>query len=212
WRRIKWLAAVLLVVFFWSSETFGLWDAPRATAWLIAGYFAAALVVDSRWRGASFCKYVCPIGQFQFVTSLVSPLEVKVREAAVCAGCKTHDCLKGNARQRGCEMDLYLPRKSGNLDCTFCLDCARACPPDNVGILAGTPGLDIVRDPQRASIGRLARRPDIAALGLVFVFAAFANAAMMVGPISDWRERLATRLNLASIFPVTSVLFFCTLI
>jgi len=146
------------------------------------------------------------------VASLVSPLEVKVRESSICAGCKTHDCLRGNAKQRGCEMDLYLPRKSGNLDCTFCLDCVRACPHDNVGVMGTAPGLEIVRDPQRASIGRLSRRPDIAALGLVFVFAAFANAAMMVAPISNWRDHLASNLNLTSNLPVTSVLFFFALI
>jgi hypothetical protein len=47
---------------------------------------------------------------------------------------------------------------------------------------------------------------------LVFVFAAFANAAMMVGPISDWQEQLTSRMNLASTVPVTSVLFFFALI
>jgi hypothetical protein len=88
----------------------------------------------------------------------------------------------------------------------------RACPHDNIGIMAIAPGLEVVRDPQRASIGRLSRRPDIAALGLVFVFAAFANAAMMVAPISNWRDHLATRLNLTSILPVTSALFIFALI
>jgi cytochrome c oxidase assembly factor CtaG len=210
--RSKWLAIGLLVLFFWAYEAFNLWDKPIWTAWLIINYFLIAFLIDALFSGASFCKYVCPIGQFQFVTSLVSPLEVKVREPGVCAACKTHDCLRGNARQRGCEMDLYLPRKSGNLDCTFCLDCVRACTHDNVGIMAVAPGLDIVRDPQRASLGRFSRRPDVAALGLVFVFAAFANAAMMVGPISNWRDVLAARLDLASILPLISVLFFLALI
>jgi len=210
--RSKWLSIALLALFFWSYEAFSLWDKPIWTAWLIINYFLIALVIDALFSGASFCKYVCPIGQFQFVASLVSPLEVKVREPGICASCKTHDCLRGNERQRGCEMDLYLPRKSGNLDCTFCLDCVRACPHDNVGVMATAPGLDVVRDPQRSSIGRLSRRPDIAALGLVFVFAAFANAAFMVTPISNWRDQLATRLNLPSILPVTTALFFLALI
>ena len=210
--RSKWLAIGLLVLFFWSYEAFSLWDKPIWTAWLIINYFLIAFAIDALFSGASFCKYVCPIGQFQFVASLVSPLEVKVREPGICAGCKTHDCLRGNARQRGCEMDLYLPRKSGNFDCTFCLDCVRACPHDNVGVMGVPPGLDIVRDPQRASVGRFSRRSDIAALGLVFVFAAFANAAMMVGSISDWRDRLATRPDLGSTVPITSGLFFIALI
>jgi cytochrome c oxidase assembly factor CtaG/ferredoxin len=206
--RSKWLAVVLLVLFFWAYEAFNLWDKPIWTAWLIINYFLIAFAIDALFSGASFCKYVCPIGQFQFVASLVSPLEVKVREPSVCTSCKTHDCLRGNAQQRGCEMNLYLPRKSGNLDCTFCLDCVRACPHDNVGIMATAPGLEVVRDPQRASIGRLSSRSDIAALGLVFVFAAFVNAAMMVAPISNWRDRFAARLNLTSILPATSIFFF----
>jgi polyferredoxin len=115
-------------------------DKPIWTAGLIINYFLIAFAIDALFSRASFCKYVCPIGQFQFIASLVSPLEVKVRDPDVCADCQTHDCLRGNARQRGCEMDLYLPRKSGNFDCTFCLDCVRACPHDNVGVMAVPPG------------------------------------------------------------------------
>jgi cytochrome c oxidase assembly factor CtaG/ferredoxin len=210
--RSKWLSIALLALFFWAYEVFSLWDKPIWTAWLIINYFLIALVIDALFSGASFCKYVCPIGQFQFVASLVSPLEVKVREPNICASCKTHDCLRGNEHQRGCEMDLFLPRKSGNLDCTFCLDCVRACPHDNVGVMAAAPGLDVVRDPHRSSIGRLSRRPDISALGLIFVFAAFANAAFMVTPISNWRDQLAARLNLPSTPPITTALFFFALI
>src|SRR5262249_2500414 len=67
--RSKWPAVVLLVLFLWSYEAFSLWDRPRWTAGIILGYFAAAFVIDGLFRGASFCKYVCPIGQFNFVQS-----------------------------------------------------------------------------------------------------------------------------------------------
>ena len=93
--RSKWFALALLVVFFWAYEIFSLWDKPIWTAWLIINYFLVALAIDALFSGASFCKYVCPIGQFQFVASLVSPFEVKVRQPGVCASCKTHDCLRG---------------------------------------------------------------------------------------------------------------------
>jgi len=210
--RSKWFAITLLVLFFWCYEVFGLWDKPIWTAWLIINYFLAALVIDALFRGASFCKYVCPIGQFQFVSSLISPLEVKVRQADVCISCKTHDCLRGNERQRGCEMDLHLPRKSGNLDCTFCLDCVRACPHENIGIMAVAPGMDLVRDGPRSSIGRLSRRLDIAALALVFVFAGFVNAAFMTAPVVAFQDDLAARLGLDSALPVTRVLLLVGLV
>ena len=210
--RSKWFALALLVLFFWCYEVFGLWDKPIWTAWLIVNYFLAALVIDALFSGASFCKYVCPIGQFQFVASLVSPLEVKVRQPDVCTSCKTHDCLRGNERQRGCEMDLHLPRKSGNLDCTFCLDCARACPHENIGVMVVAPGMDLVRDTPRSSIGRLSRRVDIATLALVFVFAAFANAAFMTAPMVSFQEDLAKRLGLESSLSVTGVLLLIALV
>ena len=210
--RSKWLAVALLVMFFWAYEAFSLWDKPIWTAWLILTYFVAAFLLDACFRGASFCKFVCPIGQFQFINSLVSPLEIKVRAAAVCASCKTHDCLRGNETHRGCETNLYLPTKKGSLDCTFCLDCVKACPHDNIGLLAVVPGGELMRDPQRASLGRLSRRTDVAALALMLVFAAFAGAAAMTAPVTAGRVFLVARLGLASPLPVTTIFFAIVLL
>jgi cytochrome c oxidase assembly factor CtaG/ferredoxin len=165
--RSKWIAAGLLVAYLWAYEAFALWDSPRATAWIIVGYFTAAFAVDSVFRGASFCKYVCPIGQFHFVHSLVSPLQVKVREPVVCESCSTHDCIRGNDRQRGCELNLFQPKKAGNFDCTFCLDCVQACPQENVGVLRLLPAQTLIEDRRGSGIGRLMRRPDVAALARV---------------------------------------------
>ncbi|MHB1424939.1 MAG: 4Fe-4S binding protein, partial [Gemmataceae bacterium] len=187
--RSKWLAVLLLILFFWAYEAFSLWDSPWWTAWLALGYFAAAFVIDGFFRGAAFCKYLCPIGQFNFVQSLMSPLEVKVRDPQVCITCRSKDCLRGRDGIPGCELHLFPPRKIGNLDCTFCLDCIHACPHDNIGILARAPASELWRDSFRSGIGRLSRRPDLAAMVLVLVFGAFANAAGMVGPVVEWRDQ-----------------------
>ncbi len=194
--RSKWLAASLLVLYLWAYEAFGLWDSPWLTAWIIAGYFTAAVIVDGFFRGASFCKYVCPIGQFHFVSSLVSPREVRVRSAAICKSCRTHDCIKGNDRARGCELYLFQPKKAGNLDCTFCMDCVKACPQDNVALLPTAPASSIVADPYRSSIGRLSKRTDVAALAALVVFGAFVNAAGMIAPVMHWEHSWHARLGL----------------
>lgn len=183
--RSKWLAVALLAFFFFAYEFLDLWNSPWWTAWIIIFYFAGAVLVDGIFKNASYCKYVCPIGQFNFVASLVSPMEVRVREPDICSTCKTHDCIKGNDSQRGCELLLFQPRKSGNMDCTFCLDCVKACPHENVGILAIAPGRDLIVDPRRSSVGQFAHRPDLAALVLVIVAAAFANVAAMVTPVRE---------------------------
>jgi cytochrome c oxidase assembly factor CtaG len=201
--RSKWTAAALLALFFWAYEAFDLWDRPAATAGLLAGYFAAAFAVDALFRGASFCRYLCPIGQFQFVGALLSPLEVRVRKPEACASCSTHDCLRGNAEHRGCELGLFLPRKAGNLDCTFCLDCVKACPHEAIGILPVLPGRELIRDLPRSAIGRFADRPDLAALALVFVGAAFAAAFAMVAPSGGRAFALLVAAALAAAFAVS---------
>ena len=85
--------------FLWAYEAFALWDSPWWTAWIVARLLRRRpSSIDGFFRGASFCKYVCPIGQFNFVQSLVSPLEVKVRDPDVCASCRTKDCIRGARR------------------------------------------------------------------------------------------------------------------
>ena len=93
--RNKWLAIGVLLVFFWGYEAFDLWASPWLTAWVALTYFVAAFAIDGFFKGAAFCKYVCPIGQFHFVHSMVSPLEVKVRQPDACGACPTKDCIKG---------------------------------------------------------------------------------------------------------------------
>jgi ferredoxin len=210
--RNKWLAAALLVLFLWAYEVFALWDSPWWTAWIAVGYFVGALVIDSFFRGAAFCKYVCPIGQFNFVQSLLSPWEVKVRDAAVCTSCKTRDCIRGNAAARGCELDLYLPRKASNLDCTFCLDCVHACPHDNIGIIAGAPAAELWHDRLRSGVGRFGKRADLAVLVLVLVFGAFANAAGMVAPVADWQDALQRRWGQETPFWAITVYYLLALV
>jgi cytochrome c oxidase assembly factor CtaG/ferredoxin len=211
WLRNKWPAIVLLVVFLWAYEALALWDSPWWTAWIILAYFGAAFLVDGIFRGASFCKYVCPVGQFNFVQSLISPLEIKVRDRAVCGSCRTKDCIRGRDGIPGCELHLYQPRKSSNMDCTFCLDCIHACPHDNIGILATSPGVELRRDSERAGIGRFGRRWDVAVLTALLVFAAFANAAGMTAPVLAWLRAFTSVLGLSAA-AATGVFYFVALL
>lgn len=186
--RNKWLAVLLFVVWLIMYETFSPWNAPAFTAWIIIGYFFAAFAIDAFFRGASFCKWVCPIGQFHFILSMLSPFEIKALSKSTCNSCKTQDCIRGNPqlpklRGRGCELELFVPTKQGNLDCTFCLDCIRACPHDNAVIAPSFPGIDIVKEEFRGSVGSL-HRADYTALMIVIVFGAFANAAGMIAPVT----------------------------
>jgi cytochrome c oxidase assembly factor CtaG/polyferredoxin len=207
WPRVlrnKWLPVVLVALFFWAYEGLDLWESPARTAVLLLGYFVTAFAIDAVFRDASFCKYVCPLGQFNFAASLVSPVQVAYRSASVCGGCETRDCIAGRgvadepAYQRGCELHLFQPVKQGNMDCTLCLDCVKACPHDNVGLFVLPPAIDLAQlresDPQRSGVGRYRDRVDIALLVATVVAAAFAEAAVMVQPVVVWIDWLGARL------------------
>jgi len=218
--RNKWIPVGLFVLVLFSYEVFGLWASPWLTAWVIVGYFAAIFVIDGLFTHATFCKYVCPIGQFNFIASTAAPLEVSVREHAICDDCATKDCIRGrrNAQpelvvvQRGCELALFQPGKAGNMDCTFCLDCVHACPHDNVGILSRLPAQELMSDPQRSGIGRFSRRNDIAALATVFCFGALMNAFGMVSPVYTVESWLGHALHFNNRAAALGILFTAVIV
>ncbi len=216
--RNKWTAVALFAGVLYLYELFDLWGDPWLTAWLIAGYFVVASVVDVLFRGASFCKYLCPVGQFNFLSSTVSPLEVTVRDRDVCAGCKGKECIAGAAAtlarpaQRGCELALFQPRKVGNLDCTFCLDCVYACPYENVGIFTRVPGAELAEPGPRSGVGRPAERPDLAFLATLFAFGALLNVFGMVSPVHAVEQWLFALLGVRHEAPVLGLVFGTVLV
>ena len=219
--RTKWLSVFILIAGLFVYELFDLWSSPWWTALLIVSYFLVALIVDGFFKHAAFCKFVCPIGQFNFIASTLSPLEVRVRDHEVCTACRTKDCIRGRRDQvaplvviqRGCELALFQPRKLGNVDCTFCLDCVQACPHDNVGILTRVPASELTPvDTMRSGVGIFSRRPDLATLSLLFVFGALLNAFAMVSPVYAVESWLARVLGVSREAPVLGVLFIVALV
>jgi polyferredoxin len=229
WLRGKWLGLSLLVFVLFAYELFDLWSQPRATAWLVLGYFGLAIVIDTLFKGASFCKHLCPIGQFNFAASTMSPMELQVVNRETCRACTTSDCIKGRPAVasahgatapteaghdglRGCELGLFLPMKVGNLDCTMCLDCVHACPHDNIALATRTPGAELLERGRRSGIGRLAQRADLAALAVVFTFAGLVSAFAMTSPAHAIEQRLATAMGTRSEWPVLAILFLAIVV
>jgi len=218
--RNKWLSVGLFIGILFLYEWLDLWASPWWTAWLIIIYFAGALLIDAVFKHATFCKFVCPIGQFNFAGATVSPFEVAVRDHAVCDSCATKDCIRGVREpeaplviiQRGCELALFQPRKVGNVDCTFCLDCVQACPHENVGIISRVPAMELVSDPLRSGIGYFTKRKDLAVLAVIFSFGALLNAFGMVSPVYAFEQWLAKLFHVTTEFPVLASIFALALI
>jgi len=208
--RGKWLAVALFALYLWSYESFALWDSPWWTAWVVVGYFATCFAVEGLFPRGSFCRHVCPIGQFQFVHAGVSPLEVRVLDVDTCSRCSSHDCLRGKERSPGCPTGLFVPAKEGNLDCTFCLDCVRACPHENIGLVAAAPAA--ARGRGRSPRPERGSGLDVAALVLLLCFGAFVNAAAMTAPIESWQRAWASRLGATPWFAIVSTGFAVVLL
>ena len=114
--------------------------------------------------------------------------------------------------QRGCELALFQPRKVGNMDCTFCLDCVHACPHDNVGVTSRLPASELMIDPIRSGIGYFSRRKDIAALAVVFSFGALLNAFGMVSPVYALEAWMGKLLSVSHEAPVLGIIFVVFLV
>jgi hypothetical protein len=221
WPRLlrnKWLAVGVFVAYLWLYEALDLWASPSLTAWLVIGYFVASFVLEALFAESPFCKYICPLGTFNFIASSISPLQITARSHTVCRTCVGKECVNGSAQTLGCGTELYVPQIKSNLDCVFCLDCARACPHDNVALAARKPLREFIPLPVKpATAGAAAatrpagsawpQRWDVAFLALVFAFAGLANAFGMTPPVYALAAALSRALGTSSEALILALIF-----
>lgn len=228
--RNKWLAIFSLFALFFAYEYLDLWASPWLSAWLIVAYFAASFLMEAVFTESAFCKYVCPLGSFNMVYSTLSPTQITVKSPDVCASCVGHECVNGSyaaetviridqiptgASERvrsnqvlhgpsgvlGCGTELFAPQMRGNLDCTMCLDCVRACPHDNVSLFARSSGAELSR------LDSWPRRWDVSLLAIALAFMGLSNAFSMVPPYYALQEWLVLNLGITSEFIVLLLIF-----
>ncbi|MEM9954095.1 MAG: FesM [Chloroflexota bacterium] len=216
--RNKWLAIIALFAIFFIYEYLDLWASPTLTAWLIVAYFVASFALEAFFKESVFCKYVCPLGSFNFVYASSAPTQIAIKDHAVCQSCQGKECVNGSYTTEsiiridkipfidadgnlhykdvqvehnpqgtlGCGTELFPPQIKGNMDCVLCLDCVRACPHDNIGWMARTPGRELLKS------GTWAKRWDMSLFVIMLSFFAVVNAFGMVPPVFDLLEWFAT--------------------
>jgi len=117
---------------------------PHYTSLLLVALFGAALVSGLVFRHPrAFCAGFCPASALLSVYGRFTPLKLDVRDPAVCEGCEGKDCADPARRHgldgRSCP-SLITPWQHRQSDgCLVCLQCAKACPEDNVGFGAVDP-------------------------------------------------------------------------
>jgi polyferredoxin len=204
--RNKWLALAALISILFIYEWQDLWASPWLTAWVIVAYFLAAFVLGLFFTRDSFCLYLCPLGTFNFLYSTTSPLQITNRSAQTCRDCVGKECIngrysqEGELAQQGCQLELYVPTIQSNMNCTLCLDCAKACPHDNVALAIRPPGDELFRQ-------TWPRRLDLALLAVVAAFAGLVNAFAMTPPFYALATRIAAWLNTTQEVVVLALVF-----
>ena len=222
--RYKWLAIAGLFTLFFLYEYLDLWASPALTAWVIVAYFVASFALEAVFTESAFCKYVCPLGTFNFVYSTVSPTQIGVKDPGICAGCVGKECVNGSYAPQpvirvdaialagretvthgpdgvlGCGTLLFAPTVQSNLDCTLCLDCVRACPYDNATLLTRAPGREL-------SAGGWPKRWDLSLLVITLAFMGVTNAFGMVPPVYALMASLVDTFGFTGEFPVLLLIF-----
>ncbi len=224
----KYFVVAFLLLYFFSYEYFNLWASPYLTAWLAVGYFTSALVVDTLFPAGTFCRYMCPLGNFNFVLSSASPTQITATDRDICHDCKGKPCLHGRESFAedhksskanfiplseiknpngqgyfpGCETDIFVPTIQSNMDCTNCFNCVRACPYDNVAFRLRSPTWEFTKAPW-AKRGRLA----LMLMGVLLTFYGLMNALGMIGPFFQLATSLAIALDTQSEALILGIFF-----
>jgi polyferredoxin len=223
--RGKWLAIAGLFFIFLLYEWLDLWASPLLTVWVTIGYFVASFALEALFTESAFCKYVCPLGTFNFVYSTVSPTQIRVKNPDICRTCVGKECVNGSYAPQpvirldeiaggqtkevwrgpegtlGCGTLLFAPQITSNLECTMCLDCVRACPYDNASLFLRGPGRELLQP------GAWPQRWDVSLLVILLTAMGLTNAFGMVPPVYELQQRLVETFGISSELLILLIIF-----
>lgn len=226
--RNKWLAMASLLLIFFLYEWLDLWASPILTAWLIIAYFVASFLLEAIFKESAFCKYVCPLGSFNFVYATAAPTQIAIKDPRKCENCLGKECVNGSFSPQpiiridkipfidaegvlhykdvsvernekgvlGCGTELFPPQITSNLDCVYCLDCVRACPHDNIGLMGRKLGRELLQP------DAWPKRWDMSIFVMSLAFLGLVNAFGMIPPVYALLEWFASNGFQSEIIPL----------
>ncbi len=153
---------------------------PVVSSIVLALFALAAVAASILFERRIFCRYLCPVGGFIAIYSQVAPLEVRVKDPAVCVAHPEKDCYTGNANGYGCPWLVFPATLSTNTNCGMCMECLKTCPKDNMGVFIRPFSADLV--------SVKGRRLDEAFRGFIMLTCALVYAAVLTGPWAFIRE------------------------
>ena len=123
---------------------------PAATSYMLLFFIFLGIILSVLFKkqgriGRIFCKFVCPVGGFIGLYSLMGAVEVKSKNTEVCQKCRDKSCIKGNEKGWGCPWYEYPGNMDRNLYCGLCTECIKTCPNENVAFRTRPFGADLLK-------------------------------------------------------------------
>ncbi|MHB1125333.1 MAG: 4Fe-4S binding protein [Bacillota bacterium] len=169
-----WIASILFLILHFAY-IFWIRGNPWMTALaVVVGFIIPALIVGIVYQRRNFCQYICPLGGLLTVYSLISPITLSNRSDAVCRGCKTKDCYKGNELGQGCPVGKVVTNMKRTGDCLMCMECVKTCRNDNVALKLRPFGSDLWNSAKRGL--------DESTIGVLMVGLVVTKTAIMLEP------------------------------
>lgn len=147
WSRLKlgrvlragWLVLLAYLALQLLVAGLSIHRVPHATALLLLVLGGGALAAGLLFREPrAFCRAFCPASALLSVYGRQTPVQLEMRDPSVCARCRTQDCVRAEHRYRldarSCPSLLRPFDRTASDGCVLCLQCAKICPHDNVGL------------------------------------------------------------------------------
>lgn len=107
---------------------------PIVSVGILGALFVIGTVLHLLYRQRAFCNYVCPVSGFLSLYAMASTIEVRAKDADVCAKCKDKGCLAGGEGGWGCPWFMYPSKMDRNNYCGLCMECLKTCPYANMTV------------------------------------------------------------------------------
>ncbi|PKN81813.1 MAG: hypothetical protein CVU46_18525, partial [Chloroflexi bacterium HGW-Chloroflexi-8] len=162
----NWLqAGGFLIVGLFGAVTL---TSPKVTAIVLLSIIGLAIIMSLIFERRSFCNTICPIGGFTGLYAQAGPVEVRVKDAKICADHNEKTCYTA------CPWGQYPLALKSSANCGLCMECLRVCPSDNIAVNLRPWGSDLGP--------KTKHRLDEAFLGLVMMASAIVDSAVFLGP------------------------------
>jgi hypothetical protein len=147
---------------------------PSVTGGVLLIFLIVALVTSLIFERRAFCRYLCPVGGFIGLYSQAAPVEVRVKDPAICMAHKEKSCYTGSMDGYGCPWLIYPGTLTKNINCGLCMECLRTCTQDNVAFNLRSFGADL-KQPSGHKL-------DEAFKAFIMLGAALMYSVVMLGP------------------------------